>query len=401
MIQGGDISRRSLPFEYPLFSVLSFCSTALLLAIVARASRHAPNSFPARTDVLPQDPSDGSLYFPRTGDDFSYTAADVQEATLRLGIPTWSRSYVNCTDDRSEVTCGQIVKAWRAIRKWELAVAPKTPKDDYSLEIVHTWTKLGGIGNRMMQEMVGGVVAMMLNRTVSVYCRSPVRRRWKGQNDYHFVRSGVIEYPSPPTCPHGHNHSTIPCDAPFYHADFFGPKQKDRHIFFGMTLLSSMVYLHPQLFEFVREAFGHHAQYFMLNYLMRIPDGYITQVTELTKAVPRTVVLFGVHLRFQYAGQYYSRGIAETLSVAVPFCQAQQARRPIAFAFCSDNVELFDRFKSKFKVISAPVYRAPDADHVTALTDLALLIMRGVAPVASIDVFRPRLLQERPEGVDY
>jgi hypothetical protein len=96
---------------------------------------------------------------------------------------------------------------------------------------------------------------------------------------------------------------------------------------------------------------------------------------KLTNHVPRTVILFGVHLRFQFAGQYYSRGIPETLRVAVPFCQSQLQKEPTALALCTDNKELFDRFKKHFPVISAPVIRAPDADHVTALTDLVLLLI--------------------------
>jgi hypothetical protein len=302
-----------------------------------------------------------------------FAPSELAAATAALGFPAWSRGFVNCTHARSEVTCGQVVCAWRAIRAWERAVAASGNTGDAHAGVVHTRALRAGIGNRVMQEMVGAVIAMVSGRAVSVVCRSPNNDVFKDRNDYEYPATGVIRYAAR-ECP-GPD-VDVPSDGRFFATDFTDAAFRGKHLRLKQTTLSSMAYMHPTLSAFCIRHFGAHAQFFVMNYIMRIPQRYIDFCRRLTEGVPATVRLFGVHLRYHYADNFYSITMERTLSIAVPFCLDVQAQRPTAFAFATDNWELFVRFGKAVKVISVPgMIREPDRDHDSALMDLTLLMI--------------------------
>jgi hypothetical protein len=256
-----------------------------------------------------------------------------------------------------------VVRAARAVRAWERAVDARGIRNASHIGVIHTYTKRGGIGNRAMQHLVAAVIAMATQRMVFPF-------------DF-----GHHEYEYPPTfrsalgCPLGHTHVEIPGNGQFLHANFTPPNYAANHLHLRMVFLSSMIYLHPQLSRFCRDTFGLHANYFMLNYIMRIPERYLKNCEAFLERVPRTVRLFGMHLRYHYADNFYSRGIPQTLAAVLPFCTDQLAFRPTVFFLATDNQDLLNAVKQQITVITAPVRRGADGPDDSALTDIVMLMM--------------------------
>jgi hypothetical protein len=66
--------------------------------------------------------------YPHVAND-SFTADKLSDAVANLPLPTWSRGHVGCAHPKSEVTCSEVVRAWRTVRGWvELMAA--TPLEE-------------------------------------------------------------------------------------------------------------------------------------------------------------------------------------------------------------------------------------------------------------------------------
>ena len=97
--------------------------------------------------------------------EIEFTQEELDEAIVHLNLPTWSRSYVNCTDPESEVTCSQIVRAHRAIKRWEAHVESTPIEDDRYILTKHYFD---GVGNRISIDTVVFLLALMNNRSMVV-----------------------------------------------------------------------------------------------------------------------------------------------------------------------------------------------------------------------------------------
>jgi hypothetical protein len=253
------------------------------------------------------------------------------------------------------------VKGWRAIQSWEDTIASRGIRNTSHVGIIHTFTKRGGIGNRVMQIMVASVIAMLTGRKVCPF------------------DGGRHEFEYPPTvesardCPLASLHFDIPRNGDFFNINF--SNYRNNHLHLPGVSLSSLVYLHRDLAKFCRGAFGIHAQYFLINYIMRIPQRYREKCKALTDGVPATIRLFGLHLRFQYADNFYSRGMKETLAVAMPFCLDQLAHRPTTFVLATDNEQLFAAVSQRIRILAAPIQRVADGQDDSALTDIVMLML--------------------------
>ena len=131
---------------------------------------------------------------PPFNEQIQYNDTELEIAIKKLNLPTWSRAHVHCSDRRSEIKCGQIIKAYRKILEWE-NIVQKYPKDDSSAFLVHTYTKNGGIGNRLMQECVASILGIMLGRAVSVDASVPAgSQRHRSKHPYTYPISGTVRY---------------------------------------------------------------------------------------------------------------------------------------------------------------------------------------------------------------
>jgi hypothetical protein len=163
----------------------------------------------------------------------------------------------------------------------------------------------------------------------------------------------------------------------WWDADFIPVYGTPRLMDLMQLIYSPMVYSHNQLYAFCVRHFGMHAVYFMTNFLMKIPAVTFQACSEVAATVPAHNRLFGVHLRLQFPGQFYSYGCEQTMSVATPFLQFLMEKHPTVFAFASDSTAMEAQFLRLFprNTIRTKAIRKPDYDHKSALLDLVFLQM--------------------------
>jgi hypothetical protein len=138
--------------------------------------------------------------------------------------------------------------------------------------------------------------------------------------------------------------------------------------------MPSLGYLHSELGPMLSAAFGFHAQYFLLNYIFRFPDFTLAAVEKETAAIPRTVRLFGIHLRWHKPSFFFLETVNRTIEVVVPFCLDQKSKRPTVFAAASDSGALLECLRSRLPTLTLTVPRKTDGDQTSAMLDLALLM---------------------------
>lgn len=302
-----------------------------------------------------------------------YNNTELEIAIQKLNLPTWSRAYVHCSDSRSEIKCGQVIKAYRKIIEWE-KIVQNQPKDDSSPFLVHTYTKNGGIGNRLMQECVASILGIMLGRAVSVDASVPAgSQRQRSKHPYTYPISGTVRYSNLGLngCGQKTNHIELSNFLPY---DFNETVMIGSHLVFKSVTLSSIIYQNQKVSSFAQEFFGMFAQYFIMNYISNIPDKYLQAVYQLFKEVPANVRLFGVHLRFQWAGQFYSWSIPDTMSKVVPFISSIIKEKPTQIALASDNQDMMNAFGSHFHYLHSGAMRAADMDHNSGFADIVMLM---------------------------
>jgi hypothetical protein len=200
---------------------------------------------------------------PRFNGTIPYTQEDLASAVLGLGLPTWSRGFVPCTEASSEVTCDQVVKAWRRIRLWEDDIAAQNCSRDVNPRLLHvTLATKQGMANRMMLDTIAATIAMMTSRSVSVDMSSPsVNGPPIHGNVYLYPNSSVFFYSGGISkCPHLHQHLVLKTASDFNQNDVFDKSFEGKHLLLSTPIMSQVIYLHPQISEFCRQWFGAHAQ---------------------------------------------------------------------------------------------------------------------------------------------
>ncbi|OHT14472.1 hypothetical protein TRFO_15123 [Tritrichomonas foetus] len=313
---------------------------------------------------------------PTFDEKIEYDEKELNDAILKLGLPTWSRAYVHCSDPKSEVKCEQVIKAYRKILEWE-NVVKSIPKNDSTPLLIHTYTKNGGIGNRIMQETVASIVAMILGRAVSVSVSVPNGKGRKNRHPYDYPAAKTIRYMNNKLddCGNIIPHLNVGSEDKYINYVFDPENLKNTHVVFRTVSLSSLIYMNQQVSDFAREFFGMFAQYFIMNYISIIPQRFLDAVQLLIKDIPADVRLFGVHLRFQWAGQFYSWSIEDTMKKVVPFIEYISNQKPTCFALASDSQEMMNKFGEHFKYIESKAMRMADGDHETGFLDIVMLMM--------------------------
>ena len=308
-----------------------------------------------------------------------FTDDELSEAIEGLQLPTWSRSYTHCNSTDSEVTCAQVVHAWRVLSRW--VENQKQPFENHKhLFVQHFYA---GVGNRLATHASAFVLALMDNRTFSVAAVYPTQTG-NGigvATDLHPSVHVVGREPGSARDVY-HNQSA----AKAFQVWTFSPWLEYRwDILFNMhddllidyLLYSTMPYLNPDMADFSYTHFGRHAAYFVSNFLDRIPESALEAARQAVEGVPQNVRLFGVHVRIHIPGEYFSYSVQRTMDAIVPFLMYVANQQPTVFALATDNAEVEAYFRKLFgnKMVTTSAMRRPDADHESALYDLALLEM--------------------------
>jgi hypothetical protein len=289
--------------------------------------------------------------------------SSLSDAMSHLNLPTWSRGYVLCTDVHSELTCDSVIRASAAVRDWE-------SRATFS-NVVHTSLDALGLCNRAILDMTAVVIGMMTDSVVRVQALVQAgRRHWRSRNAYDYPPGGLISYGAPSSKCSG-PHRTIPV------IDFLSEMDwpsNGTHFVLQEPFMPTLLYLHPLFGPFVTEAFGFHAQHFLLNYICRIPAASLAVVLAAVASLPANVRLFGIHIRWHSARHFYLPSINGTLELLLPFCDDAAAQTPTIFVVASDSFAMVEQLRARLNVFALDVYRKSDGDHFSAILDLALLM---------------------------
>ena len=361
-----------------VFNILVFFKFKPFLAF-SNSSSNQKKDFSFNTTGTFSYPGQVSRRIPPPPPDIEYTQEELEEAIVHLNLPTWSRSYVKCDDPESEVTCSQIVKAHRAIKKWKDHVENTPIEDDKYIITKHYFD---GVGNRISIDTVVFLLAMMNNRSMVVEgsCLKGGQVVYNCGNAYEYAKGVYLQNQT-----FQEILNTSQRNSPYYvqtfdgwwWANFDGPFKSMVNLDLSHLIYSEMLYTQYQMSQFAQENFGMHAVYFLSNYLVRIPEQHLRIAKSIIDSVPKDTRVFGVHLRFQFPGQFYSYSVETTMKVVKPFLWAKLREKKTVFAFASDSQEMEDAFRKEFGpyMIQSNATRKADFDHVSALTDIALLMM--------------------------
>ena len=95
----------------------------------------------------------------------NYTDEELEIAINELHLPTWSRSYVHCSNPKSEVTCSQVIHSYRILNGWVQRMNSTTFSQNYHMFMQHYYD---GVANRMSTDAATFILALYGNRTFTI-----------------------------------------------------------------------------------------------------------------------------------------------------------------------------------------------------------------------------------------
>lgn len=168
---------------------------------------------------------------------------EVEEAEIFLKLPTWSNGYKNCSDPESEVSCFEVVRAYKAIKKYEESVKAQKTKGYVIVQISKQQ-----LADKMSKLYQGLSIAMATGRRVRVK-----------SDDFPFELPDYFESP-----PESYNGYIVPHD---YKAGCANLNTNQENIILADSSWPQVMYTHHEVAPFLRNNFGFHAAYFLGNYL--------------------------------------------------------------------------------------------------------------------------------------
>jgi hypothetical protein len=284
---------------------------------------------------------------------------------------------VRCDHPDSEVTCAQVVRAYRVIKGWEENISTLPLENRRFFVIKHP---IKGMGNKMTTDINGFTMALMSNRTVFVTSNQPIKEGGvKFEHAYPFPASVLTNRSQLPLRlqKNSKKFKAVPCGIKWSCFDvnrlINGP---DKFVGIDDLLYGSMVYANEQTAAFAWEHFGGHAAYFVGNYFSHFPPGAIARAKELLALVPKGKRVLGVHVRFHRAGQYYSHGFNQTMPIVYEEVDKRLAAEDFMLAVATDNMAIKKLMYARYgrRVLMTDALRKPDKDHTSAQSDMALIL---------------------------
>lgn len=324
-----------------------------------------PLRYPQDIRILPPPPKN-----------IPYTEEELVTAIKFLNLPTWTRSYVHCSNPESEVTCSQVVRAYRLIKGWE-DHNKDIPLEKRKYFVIQHPVK--GMGNKMTTDINGFTMALMSNRSVLVTSNFPTKEGVVFQHAYSFPPSVLTNRSQLPKKLHkaSRHFISVPTDIHWSCYDVNKLILSDEQ-FVGINdlLYGPMIYVNKDTAKFARENFGIHCAYFVGNYFSHFPESAIKRAKEVLALAPPGKRILGVHIRYHRAGQYYSHGFNQTMPIVYEEVDRRLAKEDMMLAVATDNLEIkkmmFERYGSR--ILMTDALRKPDKDHRSAQNDMALIL---------------------------
>ena len=309
--------------------------------------------------------------------DIDFSQDELQMAIQYLNIPTWIRSYRHCNMPDSEVTCSQVVRAYRLIRGWE-EMTNSVPLEHRKYFILKHPTK--GMGNKMTTDICAFILALMSNRSVLVLSNYPTRKGVKHDHAYKYPPSVFTDKNQLPEILHEKMDDApkVPCSTDW---SCFKAKEfvlsDSQFIVMDDLLYGSMVYVNQDTAEFAWEHFGCHAAYFIGNYFSRFLDNATKSAQAILNNIPKSDHVLGVHVRYHRAGRYYSRDLNTTMRVVYEEIDKRLIKdNTTKIALATDKSQIKDLMHARYgnRILTTDAPSRSDLDHASAQKDMVLVM---------------------------
>lgn len=280
----------------------------------------------------------------------------LDDAIAGLNLPVHVRNYVHCSRPESEVTCAQIIHAWRIVKEWRdmQNVLNRTIDDTHVVHVV----PLEGSANQMFHLITGGLLSIAFNRTMF---------QVRNLEGYH-VPDDAVRF-QPVTC----NKSQLGL---FYDKIWDKYKweglQKSKYHFTVTHTLHTRYLVYTGIGHFTTGHFGEHMIYFLGNYFIRINDNIFDHVMKFVGRIPKTTYLFGVHLRYQGGYPFFIGPLDKVYKVIVPFLNEQLKKRPTQIFLATDSRIILNNMTDFFKDSLITLRYLPGTK--SGINDLAMLM---------------------------
>jgi hypothetical protein len=366
----GDSCRRWVNLALTTLIVLLLLANTGLAVPARVAPAAAPLPPPAYPASAPADTRNRSA---------SPAPGALSAAIAGLHLPVWSRGHAPCGSARSEVTCAQVLRAWRALDGWAESQRRGFARVRHFL-MQHLYD---GVANRLSTDTATFVIALMDNRSYTVQATHPTAGGARAGQAFEFHPAVSILGAGNDTAADAYWAANASTAFHVYTFDSWFTYQyaaifeTAEAILVDLLLYATMPYTNPDMASFCYEHFGRHMVYFVCNFAMRIPEAALAQARMVVDPVAADIRVFGVHLRFHIAGEYFAYSVERTFASIEPFLTFLLKQKPTVFAFASDSAALEKRFGQSFgrEMIKTPALRQSDGDHFSALYDLAMLEM--------------------------
>lgn len=259
-------------------------------------------------------------------------------AQIGLNLPYYALNYIDCKNNKSEVTCQQVVHAWNVIHNWE-SEQTSLNRTINDTKVIHVSPRCGA-SNQMFHILAGGVLAIILNR--SYFSENTLRD---------------FKVPVPPMkmitkCTKSIKHHFLMEDHLWRRKSFNQMlHNNDSHYYITYTLHTRYFYI-PGVSDFIFNNFGYHMVYFIGNYFIRLNQQIFEHVKHRFSLIPNHVVIWGIHLRFDRGHRAFIKNIDDCFDIVVPFLKSKIAKVPSVLFIASDDFIVTKRFLNVFNEIA-------------------------------------------------
>ena len=275
----------------------------------------------------------------------------IEEASIFLNLPQWSRNYHHCYSSKSEINCAQLIKAYQTIKNWSINNLTRS-----SSGVVHIQPN-NGIGNSLYTITAGITLAIFLNLTAHI--QEPI-----GGIDYH----PSIKTEGDFHCnqfPHFNvqNQENL-------NRDFTNSHIKVSYCFPFFLLVD------PKISLFIYKHFGLHFVYYISNFATSINFNIRCSVIKMMESIPRSLKLIGVHIRsHKYKSDMFITKESKVKNLVIPFLNRLLDQKNY-LAVATDWTVYENLFKSLYKknLIMADLQRRPDGKKFDAAVDIEILM---------------------------
>lgn len=261
-----------------------------------------------------------------------------EKASYFFNIPVYSRNYVPCNHEKSEITCNQLIHSWSLVKEWEDSHR-NIPYSIYDDEIVHL-RPAHGSSNRIIISLTSLIISLVLNSTIHT-----TKQIKNGFFLPDFINTNPIG-----NCTKTTQYKHIEITPQLLYQHKLGNNKKKHTHYIVTNVLHIGFLIDARLGGFIYDNFGDHVVYFLSNYIARIDQNIINHILKSIAYIPRSICLFTTHLRYEKGLKFFiGTDLKKVADIILPFLVDQSLIKPSVFYLESDSALVIEYMQKQSK----------------------------------------------------